>query len=528
MARVLIADDLPETAASILQDAGIDVDTRAGRSEKDIARDIAAYDGLIVRSSTIVTRRIIEAGAALKVIGRAGVGVDNIDCDAATQRGVVVMNTPQANIVSAAEHTVALLLALARNIPAAAVETGQGVWDRKKHTGVELENKVLGVAGLGRIGQHVARVCNALGMRVIAFDPYISGERAKRLNVELVDWDALLANADFLTLHVPKTEATLGMIDAEALAKMKSTARLVNVARGGVVDEAALAQALHDGVIAGAAVDVYSTEPVSADNPLLAAPNVILTPHLGASTLEAQDKVAEGIARQFVDFFTSGIMQNAVNLEVFLDPELQCYGVLAGILGSLAAQLLTSGRLRRVRVSSEGAIAKADTGALAVSALSGVLAGTASVTVNLVNAAHVAQDRGIELIETRFHVAKNYVNLLSVEVSSNDCTRTVSGTCFNERDPRIVAIDGMEIDLKPAPNILIMKYEDRPGMVGKFGTILGNACINIAGMEVGRTRKGAEAIVALTLDDPVTAEVEDRLREIIEPNELHVVGLRLA
>ena len=525
MTRVLIADSLSKDSTRILEQAGIAVEVKTGQSEAELIAGINRFEGIIVRSATNVTRPIVQAGTRLRVIGRAGVGVDNIDCAAATERGILVMNTPLGNIVSAAEHTTALLLAMARNLPDAAADTRAGNWNRKRYTGIELENKVLGIVGLGKIGQHVSRVCRALGMQVLGCDPYLSEQRAAQIGVTLTTLEPLLKQADFVTIHVPRSASTRDLIDARALALMKPTARLLNVARGGIVDEQALADALTAGTIAAAAIDVFSTEPIRPDNPLLQAPNVILTPHLGASTVEAQQKVAAAIAHQFVAFFQHGEMQNAVNLEVALDPALGAYGRLAEALGALAVQLLASKRVRNVRVSSHGGIPKEETGALAVCCLSGVLSRVTNTPVNLVNAAQIAEDRGIELVEEYSAQSRTYLSLLRVEVQGDADSCAVSGTCFDEHELRIVEIDGIGIDLKPADNILIMRYADRPGMVGKFGTILGRAGINIAGMEVGRTGKGADAVVALTLDDPVPGAVQSALRRSIRPKALHSVSL---
>ena len=523
--RLLIADEVSSAAIRILEDAGLTVAVKPGRSEEQILADIAEYEAVVVRSATKINRRVIEAGTRLRVIGRAGVGVDNIDCKAATERGILVMNTPLGNVVSAAEHTVALLLALARHIPTCDAEVRRGLWNRSAHTGVEVEGKTLGIVGLGKIGQHVARVCKALGMRVLACDPHMSPRRAKEVGVQLVDFDAVLRESDFLTLHVPHTPETAGMVDAEALGKMKPTAYIINCARGGVVDEGALADALGAGTIAGAAVDVYSVEPVAEDNPLLKAPNVVLTPHLGANTAEAQAKVAEAIAHQLVAFFKDGVIQNAVNLTVHLEPEMAPYGDLASVLGSLAAQLLSPEAVEHVRVCCHGQIAGSNVRALAVSALAGVLAETTETAVNLVNAASVAASRGIELMEASSEHAPSYRSLLSVQVRGGGAVREVTGTCFDGTNPRVVGIDGLVLDLRPASHILIMRYDDRPGMIGRIGTVLGNAGINIAGMDVGRLAKGADAVVALTLDDPVPDAVIAAIRESIRPKELHLVSL---
>ncbi len=523
--RVLIADKVSEDVGRILQEEGIQTDFKPGRAEDEILTDIGGYDAMVVRSATKVTRRIIEAADRLRVIGRAGVGVDSIDCEAATEQGVVVMNTPAGNVVSAAEHTVGMLLALARDIPAAHAEVRQGTWNRSAHTGVELEGKTLGILGLGKIGQHVARVCRALGMRVLAHDPYINPDKAGELRVRLVGFDAILGDSDFLTVHTPATPDTMGMIDAEALGKMKPGARIINVARGGIVDEGALADALRDGRLSGAAVDVYSQEPVAVDNPLLEAPNVVLTPHLGASTREAQSKVAETIAKQIVAFFKEGVIQNAVNLAVHLEPELAPYGELAEALGLLAVQMCEREAVTRVKVACHGRIAHSNVRALAVSALAGVLRPATESNVNLVNASTIAQERGIELVEESSEQIRSYESLLSVETEAGDAVRRVSGTCFDGKTPRVVEIDGLAIDLKPAGTILIMRYDDRPGMVGKFGTILGNGNINIASMDVGRVEKGADAVVALTLDDPVPDPTIAAIRDAIAPKEIHLVSL---
>lgn len=525
MPKILIADALSDEATAILSRSGMLVDVKTGRSQDEILADIAEYDGLIVRSATKVTRTMLEAASRLKVVGRAGVGVDNIDLAAATERGVVVMNTPLGNIVSAAEHTLALLFALARHVPIADRELHDGEWNRKAHTGVELEGKTLGIVGLGKIGQHVARVARATGMQLVGYDPFINPKRAQEIGVELMEMDELLVASDFITLHVPKTDQTADLIDREAIGRMKPGSRLINVSRGGVVNEQDLADALTDGRLAGAALDVFAQEPLPADNPLLQAPNLILTPHLGASTEEAQSKVAEQIAEQFVAFLQDGRIQNAVNLNIHLEPELAAYGELATTLGSLAIQLIDARAVSAVHVHCRGKIAEANTRALAVCALSGVLRETCSTPVNLVNAATIAESRGIELVEERSRRSGSFTNLLEVEIRTATGRRKVGGTCFDEAKPRIVEIDDLDVDLKPADTILVMRYDDRPGMVGKFGTILGDAGVNIANMDVGRVSKGKDAIVCLTVDDPVPAELQEKLRQQVQPKELHVVSL---
>ncbi len=524
--KILIADSLSAEATAILREAGLAVDDRPGRKEAEIITDVAQYDGIIVRSATKITPAILAAATNLKVVGRAGVGVDNVDLAAATSHGVVVMNTPLGNVVSAAEHSIALIFALARNLPAAHQEMREGKWNRKDQIGVELEGKTLGVVGLGKIGQHVARVLKAAGMRVAGYDPFINPERAAELGVELLALDELLRQADFVTMHTPKTPQTSGLLNRERLALMKPTARLINVARGGIVDAAALIEALEAGRLAGAALDVFDEEPLPADSPLRKARNLILTPHLGASTAEAQTKVAEAVARQFVAYFKQGLVQNAVNLELALEPELAPYARLARLLGALAAQLAGGSPAKGVRVLCQGGVAKQNTRGLAVSALQGVLQATATTRVNLVNASQVAASRGIELVEERSRQVRDYLNLISVELKTSAGTACrVRGTCFEDRQPRITGIDDFELDLKPAAHVLIMKYADRPGMVGRFGTILGEAKVNIAGMDVGRIEKGHEAIVALTLDDPVPAAALEAIRAAVAPSASHCVCL---
>jgi len=526
MAKILIADKISQAGVELLEEAGHDVDAKTGLSEDELVAAVPPYEGIIVRSATVITARVIEAAEALKIIGRAGVGVDNIDLDAATARGVLVMNTPHGNIISAAEHSVALLTALARHVPAADACMKARGWDKKKFTGVELSGKTLGIIGLGRVGSRVARVAQALSMRVLVNDPYLNPERAKELDVEPCDLETLLRQADFITLHVPLNEATRGLIGAEELAMMKPTARLVNCARGGVVDEEALAAALREGRIAGAAIDVFAEEPLRSDSPLRGLPNVILTPHLGASTAEAQEKVSEDLARQFVDYFARAEIRNPVNLSVTLKPRLAPFAKLAELLGKFGAQIVT-GPISRVECHCFGEIGRAgeDAQVVAVFALQGVLGNYVDERVNLVNVNRIAQSRGIEWNAKHSESSRMFQNLVVVKVLSDRGERTVVGTLFADREPRIVRIDGFDIDLGPAEEMLLMTYPDRPGMVGKFGTILGEADINIAGMSVGRREKRGKAVVVITVDDPVQDEVLEEVRAAIDAEEVHRIRL---
>jgi D-3-phosphoglycerate dehydrogenase len=524
MPRVLIADDVAEECARILRKAGIDVDARGKMKPDELKAAVGEFEGLIVRSAVKVTREILEAGTRLKIVGRAGIGVDNIDQEAATRRGIVVMNAPQGNVASAAEHTFALLMANARNIAPADASVRAGKWERSRYLGVELEGKTLGIVGLGKIGSLVAQYARPFRMRVIAYDPLLVKERAEVLGVELVEMDRLLAESDFITFHVPLTERTRGMIGAEQFKKMKRTARIVNTSRGGVIDEQALAEALASREIAGAALDVYEQEPPPKDHPLLRLESVTLTPHLAASTEEAQVKVAVDLAEQFVDFFRHGVVRNAVNLGMLADPSLTPYLRLAEDLGGLAAQL-ADGRVRSVAVRYMGQIAGFELGPITQAALMGALRPTLGEDVNVVNARSFAKEAGIAVTEEKFKDARNYKSLVCVRVEAERGARTVSGTVFEGRESRIVEIDRMDIDLRPSRHMVCLEYLDVPGVVGKVGTILGSNGINIARMEVARVERGKQAMILLSVDDPVRPEILEEIRRAINAHGVHAVTL---
>jgi D-3-phosphoglycerate dehydrogenase len=526
MPKILVADKITQAGIDILTGAGFDVDVKTGQSEDQLVESAAQYDGIIVRSASKITKRIVDAADKLRVVGRAGVGVDNIDRDAATARGVVVMNTPLGNITSAAEQALALMMSLVRHTPSADASMKAGEWDKKRFTGSELSGKTMGIIGLGKVGAIVNRVSQALGMKVLVHDPFINPKRAEELDVELRDVDSLLKDADIVSLHVPLTDDTRGLINTERLNLMKPTARIVNCARGGVVDEDALADALKEGKIAGAALDVFATEPLPASSPIRSLPNVILTPHLGASTDEAQEKVSEDLARQFVAFFNKGEIQNPVNLAVTLKPHLSAFAQLAETLGKFASQVVPGG-VSQVEVGCYGEIGRNadDAHVLSVLALQGVLASQTDMRVNLVNVGRIADSRGIELTERRAEKARSYKNVLAVKVTAGSVSRTVTGTVFEGGESRILGIDNTAIDLRPAPWMLLMKYPDVPGMVGKFGSILGDAKINIAGMQVGRREKSGAAVVILTVDDPVPDMVLARLRTAIDAEEIHKIRI---
>jgi D-3-phosphoglycerate dehydrogenase len=526
MARVLVADKVSDAGIDILRAGGLEVDVKTGLKEDELVRAAAGCDAIMVRSATKVTAKVIEASPGLRLVGRAGVGVDNIDVEAATSRGVVVMNTPLGNVVSAAEHALALMFSLARNVPAADARMKAGGWDKNLFTGVELSGKTLGVVGLGKIGSIVAKVAQALSMRVAVHDPFLNPRRAEELGVALADLDSLLAEADFVTLHVPLSDSTRGLIGEPELARMKPTARLVNCSRGGVVDEAALAKALREKRIAGAALDVFGTEPLPQESPLRGAPGIVLTPHLGASTAEAQEKVAEDLARQFVEYFRNDRVVNAVNQSVALGSHLTPFAELAEGLGRFVSQLGPGG-VSKVEVGCYGEVGSSpeDAHVLSVFALQGVLSGMVDERVNLVNVSHVARARGIELDERRADTARTFRNLVSVQVSSGKGARSVAGTLFDGREARLVQIDGFDIDVRPAPWMLIATYPDRPGVVGRFGTALGEAGINIGGMAVGRRERAGTAMLAVTVDDPVPEAVLGKLRRAVGTDDVHHVRL---
>ena len=524
MPKVLIADDVGEECARILKKAEIEVDFKGKMKPDDLKAAIPDYEGLVVRSAAKVTKEIIEAGTKLKIIGRAGIGVDNIDREAPTRRGVIVMNSPQGNMASAAEHTWGLLMSMCRNIAQADASMRASKWERSKYQGVELETKTLGIVGLGKIGGLLSQYAKPFRMRVLAFDPVVTRERAASLGVELVEMERLLAESDFITFHVPLTEKTKGMIGAAQFKKMKRTVRLINTSRGGVIDERALAEALTAKEIAGAALDVYETEPPAKDHPLFKVETCTLTPHLAASTEEAQVKVAIDIAEQFVDYFKNGVVRNSTNLAGLADPSLTPYVRLAEDLGGLAAQL-AGGKVKAVTSSFMGGISAFEVGPVAQSALKGALRPTLGDDVNLINARYFAKEAGIQVLEEKHKEARNYKSLLAVKVETEKGVKTVAGAVFEGRDSRIVEIDSMDIDLRPSRFMVCLSYVDVPGVVGKVGTILGQNQINIARMEVGRAERGRQAMILLSVDDPVKPEILEEIRRAINAHDVRAVML---
>ena len=507
MPKVLISDKMSDRAKEIFTDRGIDVDVKTGLSEEELIAVIGDYDGLAIRSATKATAKVLEAATNLKVIGRAGIGVDNIDRDAATARGIVVMNTPFGNAITTAEHAIAMMMALARQIPEANASTQQGKWEKSRFMGVELTAKTLGLIGCGNIGSIVAERALGLKMKVVAFDPFLSDERAVELGVEKAELDTLLRRADFITLHTPLTDQTRGIIDADALAKTKPGVRIVNCARGGLVVEADLKAALEFGHVAGAALDVFEEEPAK-ENALFGVENLVCTPHLGASTTEAQVNVAIQVAEQMSDYLLTGAVVNALNMpSVSAEdaPRLVPYMKLAELLGSFAGQLVESS-LKSVTIEYEGHAAELNTKPLSAAALKGLLS-PALDSVNMVNAPVMAQERGIKVSEVRTAREGDYQTLVRLTVVTENNTRSVAGTLFGGNRPRVVDVKGVPMEAELGSHMLYVNNEDKPGLIGHLGTVLGDAGLNIATFQLGRTAAGDDAIALVEVDQEVPADV---------------------
>jgi D-3-phosphoglycerate dehydrogenase len=516
--RVLVSDKLAEDGLSVLRESpGVELVVKTGMDAQELKEAISDADALLVRSATKVTSDVIAAAGKLVAIGRAGVGVDNIDVEAATQRGIVVCNSPEGNTVAAAEHTLAMMLALARNIPAANASLAAGEWKRSGFLGVELLNKTLGVVGLGKIGSEVAVRATAFGMKVVGHDPFIAADQAERLGVDIVELPELLERSDFITIHVPLTKDTQHLIGTENLAKVKPGVRIINCSRGAVVDEAALAEAVRDGRVAGAGLDVFEKEPPT-ESPLLGLDNVVLTPHLGASTAEAQVRVAVDVAQQVVDVLQGKPARSAVNV-IPVSPEalrvLDPYLPLAEKMGSLHGQLAER-PLRSVELTYAGSLADEDPRLLTRSFLKGLLSPIVDEPVNLVNASVVAQARGLRVTESRSREPEDYVSLITAHVGFDGAERVISGALFGRSEPRIVRVDGYRVEFSPAGHMLVSMHIDRPGMIGRVGTLLGGRDINIAGMHVGRSQPGPGglSVMVLALDGPVPSDVMEQLRQV--------------
>ena len=510
MSRILVREPIAEAGIRLLRERGFDVDVDG---DSDLAETIGAYDAIVVRSATEVTAELIGRADNLKVIGRAGVGVDNVDVEAATRRGIVVANAPESTVISAAEHTIGLLVALTRNIPQAHAALKQGRWERKAYGGVELADKTLGVLGFGRIGQQVARRAAGLGMRVVAYDPFVSPDRFRELGVERVESEReVYAAADFLTLHLPLTDQTRGSINAKAFGRMRNGVRIVNAARGALVNEDDLLEALKSGKVGGAALDVFSTEPYSG--PLLELDNVVATPHLAASTEEAQDRAGVIIAEQVAAALDGGLVSNAVNIPVIGAEDLEVLGAyipLAAKLGRLAMEL-AAGHVEELRLTYFGALAQYDTRLLTVAALNGAFQGRSDQPVNYVNAPMIAAENGVEVREERSRAARDYTNLVRVEAVSEGVALRIAGTTMgNDNRLWLVSALGFDLDMELAPLLVVLRYDDVPGVIGKVGTLFGGSAVNIANMTVSRTRQGGQALMVLSIDTPAPPELVEKV-----------------
>jgi D-3-phosphoglycerate dehydrogenase len=507
--RILVREEIAPAGVELLR-GRFEVDEDR---DSDLAAIIGGYDAIVIRSATKLTAELIAKGTSLKVIGRAGVGVYNGDVDAATRRGIVVANAPESNVVSAAEHTVGLLVALARNIPQAHAALVDGRWERSKWGGVELAEKTLGILGFGRIGQQVARRAVGLQMRVVAYDPFVSAERFRELGVESDTFDGVLERADFLTLHLPLNDETRGAVGAKAIARMKDGVRIVNAARGELVDEDALGEALRSGKVAGAALDVFPQEPYSG--PLLGAPNIVVTPHLAASTDEAQDRAGVIVAEQVAAALEGGLVTNAVNIPSVGAEDLEVLGPfvpLAAALGRLALEL-ARGEPGKIGIEYYGELAEHDTRLLTLGVLNGAFRGRVDHPVNYVNAPLIAAERGIDVVEERRRSSRDFTNLVAVSAGE---ARVAGTTIGREHRQWLVSAFGFELEIELAPRMIFLRYDDVPGVIGRVGTLLGEANVNIANMAVSRNREGGKALMALSIDTPASAEVLERLREGVD------------
>jgi D-3-phosphoglycerate dehydrogenase len=526
--KILVSDPLASQGLELFQQApGFDVDVRLGLKPAELIGIIGNYQGLVIRSGTKVTSKVVEAAENLKVIGRAGVGVENIDVEAASKKGIVVMNTPGGNDVTTAEHTISLMMSLARHIPQAVASLKMGEWTREKFMGVELCNKTLGIIGLGKVGRIVAERALGFRMKVIVHDPFVPTESAARLGVEVVSLDEIYARSDFITVHTPMTNETRGLINSDTFAKMKTGVRIINCARGGIVDEEDLIQALQEGKVAGAALDVFVEEPPRPDHPLLMMDQVITTPHLGASTGEAQLNVAIAVAQQMIDFLSRGIIRYAVNVPS-VSPELlsilRPYLTLAEKLGSLQVQMLAT-LPKEVQIEYSGEVTQYDVAPLTLAVLKGILTPMMESSVNYVNAPVVARERGIKVIESKSSRAGDFASSITVRVKTKDKEAEVEGAIFGSNNPRIVRINDFYFEAIPEGYILILHNKDVPGVVGAIGTLLGEKGINIAGFELGREKVGGMAISLIHVDESIPKKVLDILRHL--PNILSAQMVKL-
>ncbi|MBW7473485.1 phosphoglycerate dehydrogenase [Paenibacillus oenotherae] len=529
MFKVLVSDPISDLGIQKLADAeDVIIDKKPGLSEDELVAIIGEYDALLVRSQTRVTPRIMEAGKQLKVVGRAGVGVDNIDLNAATQRGIIVINAPDGNTITTCEHTFAMIMAVARHIPQAYQKTVSGVWDRKSFLGVELRNKVLGVMGMGRIGSEVAKRAKAFGMEIWGYDPFLTEERAEALGIRLSTVDDIVRNADFMTVHTPLTPETRHMIGRNQFEVMKKGMRIVNCARGGIIDELALVEAIEQGIVAGAAFDVFEVEPPAADHPFLKLPQVIVTPHLGASTVEAQENVAIDVSEQVLNILRGKPFINAVNMPPIpanLLNIIQPYFPLVEKLGNFAAQLV-EGAVEEITVNYSGELADLDTQPLTRHVVRGVLSHhLGSEQVNVVNSLHLAKERNVNIVVQKSPLSRDFTNLVTVTLRSKKEERLVAGTLLSGYGPRVVQIDKFPVDVAPEGNLILVSHNDKPGIIGRVGTLLGNNDVNIATMQVGRKIIGGAAIMVLSVDKGASKEVLAELASLADLNNAKEINL---
>ncbi len=507
--KVFITDPIAQDGREILEAAGLEVEERLGLTPEELLEVIKEADGLVIRSNTKVTAQVVEAAERLKVVGRAGTGLDNVDIPACNKRGIVVMNTPGGNTNSAAEHTMAMILALSRHIPQATASMKEGKWEKKKFLGQEVAGKTLGVVGIGRIGSILAQIAQGMKMKVVAFDPHIRPEMAEKLGVELMDLDGVLAAADYISVHTPLTPETKGLLNKEFFSKMKDGAMVINCARGGIVNEADLYDALVSGKLGGAALDVFEHEPTTKEHPLLSLDNFICTPHLGASTREAQENVAVAVARQIADYLTKGEVRNAVNVPSVSSDALTKIGPFLELgekLGGFQAQLV-EGPVDEVEISYQGDVADYDTRPVTIAVLKGLLTPVLREDVNFVNAPILAEERGIKVTESKSSTSEDFTNLLSVRVKSGDDTSVTTGTIFGKKEPRLVRLNDFRLEAVPEGHLLLIYNEDRPGVIGRIGTTLGDAGINISRMQVGQDPGHNRNVILLTTDVSVNEEV---------------------
>jgi len=525
--KVLVTDPISQQGIEILKNGGLAVDVKSKLSPEQLLREIGEYDGLIIRSGTQVTSAVIDAASKLRVIGRAGSGLDNVDLPSATKRGIAVMNTPGGNTITTAELTIAMIASMARLIPQANASVKAGKWEKGRFMGMELYNKTLGIVGVGQIGSYVTKMAQGWMMNVIGYDPYLLPENAAKMGVELVQLPELYRRADIISIHVPLTPETRGLINADAIRQMKDGVRIVNCARGGIVNEGALYDALKSGKIAGAACDVFEKEPVEPKNPLLSLENFICTPHIGAATTEAQENVALAVAEQVVDFLVKGIVRNAVNIpsvSAELLPKIQPYLVLAEKLGSFQAQRY-DGALERVVIEYRGEVAGLSAAPITIAALKGLLTPILEEPVNYVNAPIIAKERGIEVKEVKSNDAGDFASQVLLRVKVGNKEGTVAGILYNRKEPRIVEIDSLEMEVIPEGYMLMLANNDQPGVIGNLGTLLGDHHINISRLQLGREKAGGRAISVFGIDAAASPDLLAKIKRL--PNILSVRQIKL-